>query len=203
MKLYGSAYSQNARKIRALIRHLDLEVESHEVQLAVGEHRTPAYLAINPMGKVPSLVDGELKLWESNAILLYLAAKAGSSLVPSDLAARADVERWLFWESCHWLHAISKVAFNRIFRPMMGQSPNEAEVSQGLKEFARFGAVLDAQLAERDFVAGDLSVADFSIGASAELLAPAAIPLDGLDHVRSWLGRLREVKGWQEPAPGA
>lgn len=202
MKLYDHPLSQNARKVRALVHHLSLPVEIEVLDLSKGAQRTPEFLAINPNGKVPALVDGDLKLWESNAILVYLASKhPESGLLPTDLVARADVERWLFWEASHFVHAVSKVAFNRLVRPMLGLEPDQKVIQLGLSEFARFGKVLDAQLAGRDFVCGPLTIADFALGASAELIAPAEIPLDGLDHIQPWLDRLRTVPGWKESAP--
>ena len=80
MKLYSFTPSPNARKVAAVIAHLGLtDIEHVLVRLQKGEHRKPDYLAINPMGKVPALRDGDMLLWESNSICQYLADRAGES----------------------------------------------------------------------------------------------------------------------------
>ena len=91
MKLYYSD-TLNPRKACAVARYLNSPVEFVHVDLAKGEHKTPDYLAINPNGKVPALTDGDLKIWESNAIMCHLARKAGSDLWPrdDDAPARSD-----------------------------------------------------------------------------------------------------------------
>src|SRR5262249_27095991 len=83
MKLYDFAFSPNCRKVRALAYELGIQLEFVPVDLPKGAQHTPAFLAINPNGRVPVLVEGELVLWESTAIVRYLAAKTGSALVPA------------------------------------------------------------------------------------------------------------------------
>src|SRR5262252_3039011 len=103
MKLYHDPLSSNARKAVMTARLLGIDLELVHVDLVTGKNRAAEYLKINPMGKVPSLVDGDLVLWESHAIMQYLAdRKPGNALYPIELAARADVNRWLFWASAHW-----------------------------------------------------------------------------------------------------
>ena len=98
MKLYVFPPSPRALKVRALVRHLNLEVEECLVDLFKGEQRAPAYAALNPNMRMPVLEDGDYVLWESNAILQYLAAqKPESGLWPSDIRGQADVSRWLNW----------------------------------------------------------------------------------------------------------
>ena len=94
MKLYY-AETMNPRKACAVAKYLGSPVEYVRVDLSRGEHRTPAFLAENPNGKVPVLVDGDVHLWESTAIMAHLAVKAGSDLWPADAASQVEVLRWL------------------------------------------------------------------------------------------------------------
>ena len=98
MKLYYFE-TINPQKACAVARYLDSPVEFVRVDLAKGEHKTPDYLAINPNGKVPALVDGDTKLWESNAIMCHLARKAKSDLWPTDPIKQIEVLKWLSWNS--------------------------------------------------------------------------------------------------------
>jgi len=87
MKLYAIVGSPNSRKVLSVINHLQIDVEVEYLDLSQGDHKTPSYVALNPNGMVPTLVDGDLKLWESNAIIQYLADKAGDDvLFPKNFA---------------------------------------------------------------------------------------------------------------------
>lgn len=100
MKLYY-AETLNPRKACAVAKYLNAPVEFVRVDLRTGEQRKPPYLAVNPNGKVPALQDGKNLIWESNAIMGYLARSAGSDLWPND-ARQIDVLRWLSWDAQHF-----------------------------------------------------------------------------------------------------
>jgi glutathione S-transferase len=102
MKLYGFPPSPNSWQVRALAAHLGVPLEFEFVDITKGESHTPAYLALNPTGRTPTLVDGDFKLWESHAIMQYIASKTASSLWPDDVRARADITRWQSWTLAHW-----------------------------------------------------------------------------------------------------
>ncbi len=107
MLLYTFTITPNNRKVEAFVKHYDLDVDIHHVSFKDRETQSPEYLAINPMGKVPALVDGDFNLWESNAILTYLASTfPETKALPTDIRGRADVDRWLHWQSCHLMAAI-------------------------------------------------------------------------------------------------
>ena len=141
-------------------------------------------MAINPNGRVPVLVDGDLVLWESTSILRYLAGKAGSSLLPTDRRAQAEVDRWLSWQLAHLGPAMTKVAFERIVKKVTGQgAPDEAAVAAGAAEFAKLAAILDGALAGREYLAGALSVADFALAAHFSLRIPLHL---GIRSAETW-----------------
>jgi len=102
MKLYGFPPSPNTWKVRAVAAHVSVPLELALVDLSKGQQRTPEYLALNPTGRTPTLVDGDLVLWESTAIMHYLANQKPNSLWPSNPRARADIMRWQSWQLQHW-----------------------------------------------------------------------------------------------------
>jgi glutathione S-transferase len=102
MKLYGFPISPNTWKVRAVAAHIGIVIDNQLVDLSRGEQRTPDYLALNPTGRTPTLVDGEFVLWESNAIMQYFASGKPNALWPDDARTRADIARWQSWQLEHW-----------------------------------------------------------------------------------------------------
>ena len=102
MKLYGFPPSPNTWQVRALASYLGVPLEFEFVDLSKGGSQTPAFLAINPTGRTPALVDGDFKLWETMAIMQYTAGKKPNALWPNDSRMRADITRWQSWTLAHW-----------------------------------------------------------------------------------------------------
>src|SRR3974390_1077846 len=119
MKLYYNPLSPNVRRVRLTAAVLGVELEEKRLDFAKGEHKSPAYLALNPNGAVPTLVDGDYVLTESRAIMQYLASKKPESgLLPRDEAARADVTRWQFWDAAHFSPQLGTFTFQKLLKPM-------------------------------------------------------------------------------------
>src|SRR5215510_3316885 len=120
MKLYGFPHSPNTWKVRAVAAHLGLPLELHVVDLTKGEQRAPGYLALNPTGRTPTLIDGDLVLWESTAIMQYLAERKPNALWPSDARKRADIMRWQSWQLQHWgSEACGPLIFQRVVKKIV------------------------------------------------------------------------------------
>jgi glutathione S-transferase len=125
MKLYVLPPSPRAFKVIALKNHLGLECELSIVDLAKGDQLTPEYIAMNPNKKMPVLEDDGFVLWESNAILFYLASKEPhSGLWPSDVKRQAEVLRWLAWESAHWDESVAKDRPSRVSYELNAAGPS-------------------------------------------------------------------------------
>jgi glutathione S-transferase len=202
MKLYSMHNSNNCRRVNATILHLGLDVEI--VEPAMGDMKKPEYIALNPNGKVPTLVDGDFKLWESRAIMQYLASKKpGNALWPSDPKRQADIARWQFWESSHLSKGTGAFAFENLFkRIFMKQDPDPVALAAGEKEFHLFAPILNAQLETNKFVTGaELTLADFSVGACFSYAEPSGLPWNNYTHIRSWCARLNEIPAWKKTAP--
>jgi len=192
VRLYTFTITPNNRKVEAFVRHFDLDVEIHHVSFKDKETQSPAYRAINPMGKVPALVDGDFYLWESNAILTYLARKFPETrALPTDARGRADVDRWLHWQSCHLMPAMGamKVA-------------DEKDVST----VTPLLQILDQQLHGKDYILGTLTVADFAIVAYLITKMGRQLDYSGCPNVAAWIERMGNLKGFvatQVKTPGA
>jgi glutathione S-transferase len=203
MKLYHNPLSPNVRRVRLTAAVLGLKLEEQVVDFAKGEHKSADYLAINPNGAVPTLVDGDFVLTESRAIMQYLAStKPESGLWPSDEKLRADVTRWQFWDSSHYSPSLAAVAFERLMKPMMGLGdPNAARIDEGLKNFSRFGAVLNARLAGRSYIVGDaMTIADLTLAASMMYSLRAEIPVADFPNVEAWFSRITALDAWKQSA---
>jgi len=183
-------------------RHLELPVEFIHVALEKGEHRTPEFRAMNPNAKVPVLVDGERVLWESNAIMCYLAEKAGSDLWPRD-ERRIEVLRWLMWDATEFAPAAGTFYFEHIIKPRFLRSEADpAEIARVTPAFERYAAVLEAHLKGRQYLVGNaLTVADFAVGITLPYAEKAQLPLEGFPEIRRWHGRLEQLPAWREPFP--
>jgi glutathione S-transferase len=146
MKLYIFPPSARVLGVMALKNHLALDCEVQLIDLARGDHLTPQYLALNPNKNghalgMPILEDDGFVLWESNAILFYLAAKQRDrGLWPSDLQGQADVLRWLAWESAHWdAESCGMVAYEKASKSVLGLGPPDpAFVARGEQNFSHF-----------------------------------------------------------------
>jgi len=205
LKLHVFPPSPRAFKVQAAANHLGLDYELCFVNLAKGDQKRPEHLAINPNGKMPVLEEDGFALWESNAILHYLAGKKpGSGLLPLDERGRADVMRWLFWDSAHWDAACAILVFEHLVKPMFGRGgADPVEVAKGEERFQQCAKVLDALLKGRKFICGDkLTLADFSIGASLILAEQAKLPLVPYAEIKRWYAGLTALPCWQKTLAG-
>lgn len=208
MKLYLFPPSPNVRKVNAVISHLGMQgIDRKLVNLAKGEHRLPAFLAINPMGKLPALDAGDgLLLWESNAICQFLCERHGdTSFYPRDPRVRADIARWLFWEASAWSEATTILTNENVRNPMLGiGEPDPASVAQGEEKFRPLASLLDDHLARRPFLVGNsVTLADFVVGGSATYMERGRFPVADFPHLRAWWARLHELAAWAGSIPSA
>jgi glutathione S-transferase len=199
MKLHTVPGSPNGRKVEAVIYHLELDVEIQHHGLFNGELRAAPYAAINPNCKVPALVDGSFTLWESTAIMQYLADKAGDEeLFPRDPRGRADVTRWQVWEVAHFNNAFGTLAFEVFAKAKhnFGQR-DEYLVRQAQENLARFAPVLDAHLAGREYLVGkNLTLADYSMIPFEGYRALLPFDWSPFKNVNAYFDRVRTAPAW-------
>jgi glutathione S-transferase len=201
MKYYYHPLSQNCRKTTALIQHLGIDADFQVVDLTTGEQQAPEFLAVNPNGRIPALEDGDVKVWESNSIIIYLANKEGSDMWPAD-ERRYEILRWMFWEQGHLMLATGIPFFNRLVKPMIGQEPDEARIEEALNNFRRLAKVLDDHLADREYLVGDsLTLADFAVAGNFCFAGPSGLPVDEFPNVLQWLATLDGHPAWKASQP--
>jgi glutathione S-transferase len=200
LRLHAFPPSPRAFKTLAVANHLGIDYEFKLCDLTKGDQRAAAYVAINPNMKMPTLEDGDMRLWESNAIIVYLAGKKPESgLLGDSDASRADILRWMFWESTTWDPACATLVFERLVKAIFGLGgPDPAEVEKGLTKFNFAAGILEAHLRDRTFVCGDkLTLADFSIGSDMTVAQPAQFPLEPYPAIRRWYAQLEELPAWR------
>jgi len=203
MRLYWIK-AQAPRRTLALIKHLGATVECVEMDLMAGELAAPNYAALNPNMKAPTLVDGELVLWESSAIMAYLCIKHGSDMWPADKPAeQVEVLRWLSWNDGHWAPAVSPFYFEHVVKSTFKMGPPDRE-SLRPKEanLVRFAKVLDAHLEGREYVACDrLTIGDFQLASMATDWRSAEMPFESFPNIVRWIEQLQRIPACADPWP--
>jgi glutathione S-transferase len=201
MRLYHHPFSSHARRAVMTAIHLGTKVDLVVVDLAKGEQRAPAFLRMNPNGKVPLLEDDGFYLSESHAIMQYLADKAGAaSIYPTDLRARADVDRWLFWSANHFSPAIGVLNWeNQIKRIIGAGDPDPVELKRGGRLVSESARILDAHLAGKEWVTeGRVTLADLALAAPLMSLVPAKLPIADCAHMLAWFERVQTLDAWKK-----
>ena len=183
-----SAPTPNGYKASITLEELEIPYDLHVIDLGSGQQKEPWFLAINPNGRIPAIVDrsnGDFAVFESGAIMLYLAERAGR-LIPSDEKGRSRVVQWLMFQ-------MGGVG------PMMGQAnvftryfPEHipAAIDRYRRESRRLFEVLDRQLADNEWLAGDYSIADIANFAWARIHDWPGVSVEGLDHLQRWLAAI-------------
>ena len=193
LKIYGSDLSAPANKIRFIANALGLKFEYIRIDLRAGEHQKPEFLRVNPVGKVPAIDDDGFLLFESNAILRYLADKNNSSLFPKDVKERAVVDQWIEFGSHHVGLAFGKVLYNRVFAPLRKMPVDEQSLKDGLTFLDRFLPVVDKQLGQNKFLAGNkMSLADINLLATVDPAEIAGIDLSKYKNLVAWRNALKK-----------
>jgi glutathione S-transferase len=201
MKYYYHPASSNCRKVTAVIHHLGLHAEHIVVNLPKAEQTSSEFLAVNPNGRVPALIDGDRRIWESNAIIIYLAEKAASDLWPDD-DRRLDILKWLFWEQGHLMYATGIPSYQLVIKPLLGGQPDQKRIDEAYVSFRRLARVLDDELACHRYVVGDaLSLADFAVAGNFSFAPRTGLPMDEFSNIRRWLAALDEIPAWVASTP--
>ena len=197
--LYHNPYSQHCRRVVALMEEAGIDYELKHIALDKGEHVSDAFVAINPNHQVPALIDGDVTIFESNAILRYLCAKHGlTDWYPEDPAARASVDQWLDWNQSRLSPNVIDVVLNKVF---MGDQGDKAAIERGEKALPELGAILNAGLNGHDYLAGDRpTIADLSVASNiAQLGFAEAVPDE--PKLGQWYARVSALPGFQKSMP--
>lgn len=195
LKIYGSDLSHPANKVRFAANALGLEYEYVFVNLREGEHKRAEYLKIHPAGKVPAIDDNGFTLFESNAIIRYLADKADSPMYPKDIKQRAVVEQWMDFATLHVGINLSKIYFNRIFAPRLGRPVDEQSLEDGIAFTAQFLPIIDQQLSKNKFLAGnEMTLADICLLSPLDPAEIAQVDLSAYKNIVAWRDNLKSQR---------
>lgn len=199
--LYHFPYSQHARRVVSLLIEARLEYELRHVAMDKAEHLSAEYLAINPNHQVPTLIDGDVKLYESNAILRYLCVKHElTGWYPASPAARAHVEQWLDWNQCRMSPAVIDIVLNAVF---LGEHGDAAAIEGGRDKLRELQEILEDGLAHQQYLAGERpTIADLSLASSLFQLSLADMVPAG-HRTRGWFERVSAIEGFRRSLPQA
>ena len=182
--LYTAA-TPNGWKASITLEELELPYELHAIDLASGEQKKPWFTAINPNGRIPAIVDrgnGDFAVFESGAIMIYLAEKAGR-LLPTDEKGRSRVMQWLMFQMGGLGPMMGQAnVFNRYFPEKI-----PAAIDRYLRESRRLLEVLDGHLADNEYLAGDYSIADIANWSWAHIHDWPGVDVEDLDHLQRWM----------------
>jgi len=188
MKLYEFGPTRALRD-RWVLQELEIPFEAEAVNLPKGENRSPEFLKVNPAGKVPALVDGDVVLTESVAIALYLAEKyPAKKLLPSDSRERAQLDRWLYFVMTELEQPLWRIVKHQSLYPPERRIP--AEIENASRDFTEVAPVLETHMTGRDYLVGSrVSVGDFVTAYTLDWANEAKL-LDGFPQLVRYMNRM-------------
>jgi glutathione S-transferase len=197
MKLYYFP-SPNPQKVKFAMLELGLECEMVGVDLTKREQRKPEFLALNPFGRLPVLVDGDATICESHAIIGYLGDKTGKKW-PTTAAGRAKALQWLFFLSTHISPSATDLAFNRIAAKLVGLPADEAAIARGEKALPDVIGIIEGHLAKNKWMMGEeFSLVDCAYCPVLNVIEKAGFSYGDFPKVREYLDAVRARPAWKE-----
>lgn len=197
LTLYTSPLSGNGRKVHMLLEEVGAAYQLSKLDLMKGEQKNPEYLKLNPNGKVPTLVDDGFVLWESNAILLYLAEKfSAAKLLPTGGHDRARMFQWLLFEQTTFRPPLSLLYRQTRFTPSDKQ--DQKAIEQAWAEVRTNMGILQTTLSGRGYIGGTFSVADIAVLPYIYLAKDLGVELSAWSEVEAYWQRLSTRPSWQK-----
>ena len=197
VKILGRGTSGNVQKVVWLLEELGQPYAREDYGRQFNNTQTEAYLALNPTGKVPTLVDGDVSIWESNTILRYLCNKStgGAALYPTDPAARTQVERWMDWQ----LASLNGPYLGVFREAKKKENERAASFAADSKELAAQLEILEKGTAGHAWIAGaNFSIADICLGPIVDRCLAFPVALPALARVRAWREKFASRPAYQK-----
>lgn len=200
MKLYGHPFSSNVRRVQMLCEECGIQYQYETVDLMKGEQYSPQFLAINPNAKVPVIDDDGFVLWESQAIMRYLADKhEASTWYPMEPKARARVDAWLDWNQTRLGQEAGKIAFNVL---ILGDKGDKQKIEEGKKSLTKILPVLEGALSAQSYICGNQpTLADFAFVPNFAYLEMCQYDLGEYPAVSKWYQTMKSRKSFAATAP--
>ncbi len=191
IRLYTTTLSGHGHRVKLFLSILGLPYEVIEIDMKAGDNRTPAHLRINPFGQVPAIADGETVIFDSNAILVYLAKQYGdASWLPDDPERAATVQRWFSL-------AAGQIAYGPCAARLVNVFGADLDLHRAQGIAVKLFGLLDAELSQKPYAAGDhVTLADIAAHTYIALAPEGGISLAPYPHLRAWLARIERLPGY-------
>ena len=198
MELLLDPRTVNSRKVLAGLKLVGADYTVKKYDYFQAEQKSPEFVAINPNAAFPALRDGDFILWESNAILQYAAEKVdNTSAYPSEIETRADINRWLLWESSSWFGSCYVYLVENCVKPLLGDTTDQNVLANEEENFHKLATILDSRLTNSKFLCGDEpTIADVAIAAPMHLHGWAKLPLGNHSNLVRWMTENIEQCSW-------
>jgi len=192
LTIFGFDFSSPANKVRFAANAMGLKYEYKRVNLLAGEQKSPEFLKINPTGRVPAINDDGFTAFESAAIIKYLADKNNSELYPKDLQKRTTVDEWIDFTNLHVATALQRVTFNRVMYQMLKVEKDERSLNDGIRFLGQFLPLIEKQLKENKFLAGnEMTLADINLLAALDPAELSSVDLSIYPALTNWRKNLK------------
>lgn len=197
VKVWGRNNSVNVQKVLWTCVEVDVGFERIDVGGPFGGLDTAEYLALNPNRRIPTIEDDGFVLWESNAIVRYLAARYGGGLCPAEVQARALAEQWMDWNETRLDSDLTTVFWGLIRTPE--ERRDYGTIERSIHALIEIWGILDGHLAGQPYVAGDrFTVGDIPVGSTAHRWLALPLERPPMPHLEAWYGRLCERPGYRD-----
>lgn len=198
-ELHHNPFSQHGRRIVSLLEEVNLGYKIVLVDMMTGGHLSEEYLSLNPNHQVPTLVEGDFSLYESNAILRFLCERHKlEQWYPSDHKQRAQVNLWLDWNQCQLSGATVDIVLNSVF---LGEQGDQQAIERGKARWQELSQILESHLSDKSYLVGNLAtIADLSLASNIFQLSLAKV-LPESPALASWYERISNLKGFKKSLP--
>lgn len=198
LEVFADPISINCRKVLAGFKMLDVPYELKYTDYFAGEQKSAEYLAINPNAALPTMRDGDVVLWESNAILQYAADKSGKTeFYPLDFKKRTEINRWLFWECGQWFNSCYIFLVENCVKPHLGAEPDNEILNAELENYNKLASLLNKRLGSSRFICGETpTIADVAVAAPMHLHVWSKLPLQDHPNITRWISQDIEPQSW-------
>ncbi|HUC61214.1 MAG TPA: glutathione S-transferase family protein [Alphaproteobacteria bacterium] len=195
IRLLGRKTSGNVQKVVWLLEELGLPYSREDYGRQFNNTADEAYLTLNPNGKVPTLVDGDFAIWESNTILRYLASKAGGRLYASEIAAKSRIERWMDWQL-----AVLDQPYLAVFREAKTEPEKRSpQFAANVAALGQVMSILERGMNGAKWVVGaELTIADIALGPALHRCFGFGVELPALTNLRRWHGEVAKRPAFQK-----
>ncbi len=205
MQIYADPITVNSRKVIAGLKFLEVDYTLNHIDYFQGKQKSPEYMKINPNACLPSMVDDGFTLWESNAILQYAADKHNrTQAYPTDLKTRADINRWLLWESSSWMPSCYVYLVENCVKPVLEEKPDPTVLAGEEPNFRKLAGILESRLAGGEWLCGsNPTIADIAVAAPMHLHAVQGLPLNDFPNLVRWMTeKVEKLPAWNETYVG-